>query len=253
MHTRFATACFLAAIGLLNAQDRAPTDAASLAEGEKLYKFHCSFCHGKGDDGMAANLVQAQLRHAPTDAGLVAIIRSGIPGSDMPSALGMTDAEMWKLAGYVRALGRSAPQSVAGDASRGAALYQGKGGCAGCHMVNGKGGRMGPDLSAVGAVRSPSNLRSSITDPDAAIAGGFVSVRATTKDGRTVSGIRLNEDSFSIQIRDGRGAIHSLDKGAIAKLDKNLTKSSMPSYRGRLSDAELDDVVAYLFSLRGGM
>jgi cytochrome c oxidase cbb3-type subunit III len=230
-----------------------PTDPASIAEGGKLYQFHCSFCHGKGDDGMASNLVQAQLRRAPNDAALVNIIRNGIPGTDMPVALGITDSDLWKLAAYVRALGRSTPQSVGGDASRGAALYKGKGGCSGCHMINGAGGRTGPDLSAIGAVRSPSNLRTSLVDPDAALAAGFTTVRAATKDGKIISGVRLNEDTFSIQIRDGRGGIHSLQKSGLAKLDKNLTKSAMPSYRGRLTNSEIDDVVAYLFALRGEM
>ena len=231
----------------------APHGAADLAEGEKLYKFHCAFCHGRGDDGFAANLVQPNLRHAPNDIALTNIIRNGLPGTDMPSALGLTDAEIAKVAAYVRSLGRTAPQKVEGDAGRGRTIYTSKGGCANCHMVNGAGGRTGPDLSAIGAVRSPSNLRSSITDPDAALHPSFVNVRAALKSGTNVAGVRLNEDTFSIQIRDMRGRIHSLDKSEITKLDKGLTKSTMPSFKGRLTDAELNDLVAYLFSLRGGM
>lgn len=244
MKSRFGIAVAIALLG-------ASLSAAQDAEGEKLYKFHCSFCHGRGDDGMAANLVQVHLRRAPTDNSLMGIIRDGIPGTDMPGALGMSDDEVRKVAAYVRFLGRSAPQAVPGDAARGAALYKSKGGCAGCHMINGAGGRMGPDLSAIGAMRSPSNLRSSLVDPDAVLAAGFITAKAVMKDGRTITGIRLNEDTFSVQIRDARAAIHSLQKSDIAKLEKNLTKSSMPSYRGRLSDAETDDMVAYLFSLRG--
>lgn len=242
----------LSAALMMRAQTNVPTDAASIAEGEKLYKFHCAFCHGRGDDGFAANLVQAQLRHAPSDGALVNIVRNGIVGTDMPSALGMTDEEMWKVAAYVRVLGRSAAQHVDGDSKRGASLYQGKGGCAGCHMINGAGGRMGPDLSAIGAVRSPSNLKTSLIDPNASIVPGFTMVKVALKDGSSLSGIRLNEDNFSIQIRDGRGKIHSVDKDGAAKIDRN-PKSPMPSYKTRLNDQEVNDVVAYLTSLRGEM
>lgn len=243
----------LLCIAALHAQPNAPSDSASVAAGEKLYHFHCAFCHGRGDDGFAANLVQHHLRYAPSDLALVNIIRNGIPGTDMPAALGMTDQEIWKLAGFVRKLGRSGGQNVSGNVVQGEALYKGKGGCGNCHMVNGAGGRMGPDLTAIGAVRSPSNLRTSLVEPDAALAAGFIQTKATLKNGSTISGMRLNEDTFSIQIRDMRGRIQSLQKADITKLEKNLTKSAMPTYKGRLNETELDDIVAYLYSLKGGM
>jgi len=228
-------------------------DAASLQAGLKSYQFHCAFCHGKGDDGMAANLVTPNLVHAPTDTSLLNIIRSGISGTDMPPALGMSEEEMLQVAGYVKSLGRSAATSIAGDASSGKALYMGKGGCAGCHMVGGAGGRMGPDLTLIGAMRSPSNLRTSIVDPSAAMVGGWTMVHVTLKSGAKVNGIRLNEDNFYISLRDGKGAMQTIAKSDTTKIDRDLNKSSMPSYEKVFSPAEMTDLIAYLFSLRGAI
>ena len=235
------------------AQIKAPSDEASLRKGHTLYQFHCSFCHGKGDDGMAANLVSANLVHAPTDSSLVNIIRNGIGGTDMPPALGMTDEEMMLVAGYVRSLGRTAPSKIAGDSAKGKALYMGKGGCSGCHMVSGVGGRMGPDLTQIGAVRSPANLRSSLVEPSASIAGTWTMAHVTLKSGTKVSGIRMNEDNFYIHVRDGKGKIHSIAKADATKIDRDITKSSMPSYEKVFTQEELTDLIAYLFSMRGAM
>ena len=110
-------------------QGQVPTGPASLAEGKTLYDLHCAFCHGRGDDGFAANLVSPNLPHAPSDNALFNIIKNGIPGTDMPASLGLTDPDAWKIAAFVRSLGRSAPQSVPGDRAKGAASFKGK--CAG--------------------------------------------------------------------------------------------------------------------------
>lgn len=235
------------------AQIKAPSDEASLRNGHTLYQFHCSFCHGKGDDGMAANLVSPNLVHAPTDSSLVNIIRNGIGGTDMPPALGMTDEEMLQVAGYVRSLGRTAQTSIPGDKAKGRALYTGKGGCAGCHMVGGSGGRMGPDLSQIGAMRSPSNLRTSLVEPSAAIAGGWTMAHVTLKSAAKVDGIRLNEDNFYISLRDAKGKIQTIAKSDATKIDRDITKSSMPSYEKVFTSEEMTDLIAYLFSLRGAM
>jgi len=119
-------------------------------------------------------------------------------------------------------------------------------------MIAGQGGRQGPDLSDIGAKRSPANLRQSLVEPEASIAGGFVLVNLATKDGRKITGARLNENTFSIQVRDFSDKIHSLRKSELAEVKRELGKSTMPSYRS-LSGAELDDLVAYLHGLRGGL
>jgi len=250
--TPMRTLLLLALASLAGAQDKAPSDPASLAAGKKLYDFHCAFCHGKGDDGMAANLVTPVLVHAPSDAALVSVIKNGL-GGGMPGALGMTNEEMWQVAGYVRSLGRTAPTSVPGDVAAGKAIFNGKGGCAGCHMVAGQGGKLGPDLTHIGVMRSPSNLRTSIVDPNAAIVSGWVMTHITTKDGRKLSGIRLSEDQFQINIRANNGQLLSIAKADSTNIQRDLSKSSMPSYAKTLTSTELDNLIAYLFTLRGGL
>jgi putative heme-binding domain-containing protein len=236
----------------------------NLDGGRRLFLRHCAGCHGPdGDGGKGANLAVPRLTHAPDDAGLVAVIRSGIPGTEMPFTR-MTDAEARDLAAFVRALGRRPETRLPGDAARGERLFwAAPANCGGCHTAGDRGGRFGPDLTDVGARRSAAYLRTSLVDPEAAvpdnftvyrrvvaIPDNFLEVRVATRDGRKISGVRVNEDAFSIQLRDASDEIHSFWKDELADLQKRWGRSSMPSYRD-LPAADLDDLVAYLASLRG--
>jgi len=148
-------------------------------------------------------------------------------------------------------LGRLAPEKATGDVANGQKLYAGKGGCAACHTISGRGGAIGPDLSDIGARRSLAYLRESLVNPEAAVPDGFLEVRLVTKNGRRFTGVRLNEDAFSIQIRDLSGDFRSFFKTELAELNKQPGKSPMPSYTKVFTGSDLDDVVAYLDSLRG--
>lgn len=226
--------------------------AAWAQDVERTYQLHCAFCHGRGDDGFASNLRVPRLPRAPSDTTLFQIIQNGIPGTDMPPAIGLSEQEIKGLVKYVRDLGRLAPERVVGNARHGEELFWSKGNCGGCHMVSGRGGRQGPDLTEVGVKRSPANLRQSLVEPEATIAGGFVLVNLTTKLGKKITGVRLNENTFSIQVRDQSDKIHSLRKSDLKEVKREIGKSTMPSYKS-LSGPELDDLVAYLYSLRGGL
>jgi cytochrome c oxidase cbb3-type subunit 3 len=150
----------------------------------------------------------------------------------------------------VRSLGRVPLKPVPGNPTRGAEIYRGKGNCAGCHSIKGEGGISGPDLASVGASRSAAYLRESLVDPQAAVPEGYLLVTVAAKSGQNVTGVRVNEDSFSIQIRDDAGRSYSFWKYEVAHIDKQRNKSPMPSYKGQLSDDELTDLVAYLASLK---
>jgi putative heme-binding domain-containing protein len=139
---------------------------------------------------------------------------------------------------------------VPGDPVRGAEIYRGKGNCTGCHAVGGEGGVSAPDLSAIGESRSAAFLRESIVNPGAAVPEGYLLVTVVPRSGPRATGVRLNEDSFSIQIRDAGGALYSFWKKDLAEIDRQRGKSPMPSYQGQLSDTELTDLVAYLASLK---
>jgi putative heme-binding domain-containing protein len=252
----FAGVGLLAA--MLGAQEDAPASempkltAEDLAKGERLFAGHCAGCHGpRGDGGKGANLARPKLPRASDEKTLFKVISNGIPDTEMPGAWEMIDRELWQVTAYVRSLGRVAQQTATGDAAKGEQLYQSRG-CAGCHAVGGKGGRMGPDLSQIGARRSLTHLRDSLVKPEAETPDGFAWVAVVDRAGGKTEGVRLNEDTFSIQLRDKKDRLRSFWKRDVKQVQVDLKKSPMPSYEKTLTEAEVGDIVAYLAGLGGG-
>jgi cytochrome c oxidase cbb3-type subunit 3 len=226
--------------------------AADLKNGQQLFMAQCARCHGpKGEGGRGTVLTQPRLPHAPDDQALFLVIRDGIKGTEMPGGYALDTREAWQLTAYVRSLGRMPHEAVPGDPKRGQELYQAKGHCSQCHIISGQGGSLGPELTEIGSRRNAAHLRAVILDPGSALPEGFLEVRVVTKDGRRISGVRLNEDIFSIQIRDLNGGVHSFFKEDLKELQKDTGKSPMPSFRGTFSASEVNDLVAYLVFLRG--
>ena len=231
---------------------------------EALFLAHCSSCHGaKGDGGRGPRLNVPRLLKAPDDKALSAVITSGVPGGSMPGTR-MTAEENRQLVAYIRSLGRAEPAESSGNVQRGERLFWDKGNCGACHTVGARGQRLGPDLTEIGIQRGPTHLRMSLVDPEAEIPDNFslyrrvifipdnfLQVRVVAPDGRHLTGMRLNEDLVSIQFRDHSGTLHSFLKAELRELHKDWGRSPMPSYR-TLTEEELEDLVAYLVSLRGG-
>jgi putative heme-binding domain-containing protein len=250
---------------LLFLQTERASSAGEIAQGESLFQAHCAGCHGpKGEGASGPTLAAPTLVRAPTEESLIKVIAEGIPGTEMPRSR-LDTAQIKQIAEFVRRLGKLPPERVTGDPRRGKELYLEKGACAQCHAINGRGGAFGPDLTEIGSRRGARYLRESLTDPqaevpksfslfrgDTGIPENFLQVRVVTKDGRRLGGARVNEDTFSIQFRDAAGRVHSFFKSDLAEFHKDWGKSSMPSYRDLFSKEELDDVVAFLVSLRGG-
>jgi len=226
--------------------------AKDLADGQKIFDSQCAWCHGTaGTGGTGPNLQRTTLRNAATDAALAQLVRTGIPGTEMPSfAIALTERMAWQTAAYVKSLGRTKAKPLPGDPARGSALY-GSNGCASCHVLSGSGGALGPELTRIGTMRGPTYLRDALVKLAATHPPGYLVVKATLNDGGVVRGVRVNEDVFYVLIRDAGGSVHSLEKAKLTKLDRELEASLMPSYASRLSDAQLDDMVAYLSALRG--
>ncbi len=230
--------------------------------GEDLYKRNCAPCHGpKGEGGKGPSL--RLLSRGSDEASITSVIRDGIPGAAMP-AYALAPNQLRPLVAWVRKLASSASAADSAAATRGETLVRGKGACLRCHTIHGEGGFIGPDLSRVGVSHGLEYLRVSLVDPEADIADryglfhwyvrikdDFLWVRLTTRDGSAVEGARLNEDPFTIQIRDFEGGMHSFEKSQLAQIDKRRGKSPMPSFKEVFTATELDDVVAYLSSLRG--
>lgn len=219
-----------------------------IARGKTLFEAQCAYCHGAdGDGGRGANLARPVLRRAPTDEALFRIVNRGIQGTGMPGNA-MSARETWQVVAFVRSLGRVKREPLRGDAVRGAQVYE-SAGCAACHTIHGRGGPTGPDLTDVGARSSPAFLRRSVVEPQADVPSGFRQVRAVTREGRRLVGVRVNEDPFSIQLRDAGGTLYSFFKEELAELATDDGRNAMPSYGERLQPAALDDLVAYLVSL----
>lgn len=219
------------------------------AAGRKIFESQCALCHGQtGGGGRGPALNRPKLGKAPDDAALRSVISEGIP-PDMPGAWQLHPSEVAGVAAYVRSLGALPPETLPGDATRGARIYEAKA-CAACHMVAGKGEGFGPELTGIGARRSAAFLRQTVLKPSATLPEGFQYVAATPASGAAVRGIRVNEDSFTIQLKDAGGRFHSFRKPELKDLRRLEKESPMPSYEGQLAAAELDDLVAYLASLK---
>lgn len=239
---------------------RPRTTPESIAAGKALFEGTCANCHGI--DGSGAN--GPNIRDAGTRLGPEALyqtLHTGVLGSGMPSFSSLGEEKLWQLVDYVSSFGRASGEAALGDPQKGKAVY-GTSGCANCHMIDGQGGSSGPDLSKVGTLRSTALLRNILLDPGANIPTGdslqertqypaYVMYRAVMKDGKELLGTRVDEDSFTIQLRDERGNIHSIQKFDVKEIEPVPGKSFMPSYKSKLTDEQLNDLVAYLAGLGG--
>jgi cytochrome c oxidase cbb3-type subunit 3 len=237
---------------------------AADSDGQHQYKVACAPCHGiQGEGGRGPALAIPKLPRAPDDAALSSIILTGIPGTQMP-ATRMTDSERQQLVQYVRALNKSTPAPVEGNPTTGEQLFWGKASCGHCHTIGSRGGRTGPDLTEIALRRSPAHLRATLLDPAANIPDSFtvyrrvvflpdnfLQVRVVTRAGKSITGLRIDEDAFTIQLRDYDDRLYSFRKNELRELVKDWGKTPMPEYRGILTETELRDLVAYLSSLRG--
>ena len=236
----------------LPAQDHAGHySQADIERGMRIYGSNCTPCHGSGGDHVpSVSLRSGKFRHAVSDEELSRVIAAGIPGTAMPPHK-FDAAELTGIVAYIRSMGSGRAEVAVGDAARGRAVFEGKGACLSCHRVGGRGSRFAPDLSEVGAIRLPQKLENSLIDPTAVMLPMHRLVRAVTTDGKAVTGRRLNEDTYSVQIIDREERLVSLMKAQLREYTV-VKESAMPSYRDKLTPQERADVLAYLVSLTGG-
>jgi putative heme-binding domain-containing protein len=256
-HRLLALVLLLAARPAFHQKPETAPIGGESAAGAQLFETRCARCHGlKGAGGSGPALTRARLRRAADEESLITLIKDGVPGTEMTATWQMDDRELRQVAVYVRSLGRAVVTPLPGSPAKGRALYA-KSDCAKCHAVKGQGGTLGPDLTEVGARRGAAHLRRVMLEPGAAKlvdSEGFLSfliVQVVTHDGRVVQGLRVSEDSFSIQLRDADNRLHSIEKSDLAETKREPASSVMPSYAKTFAGGEIDDLVAYLSSLRG--
>jgi len=250
--------------------DRNPLarDAKAAKAGEYEFRINCALCHGLGarGGGRGPDLTRAQKKHTHSDAEMFQVISNGIPGTAMPAngtngqGVGMTDEEIWQIITYIRSVEVKAPSKPMGNATHGKGLFNGDANCSLCHMVEGKGGRLGPELTSVGGSRTREAIIDSVRNPSRRLAWGltestkefpqeYETVTVVTADGKEIKGVALNEDSFSVQMMDANEQVYFLEKDKLRSFRKSR-ESMMPKYNADvLSDKDLEDIVAYLVSV----
>ncbi len=241
-------------------------DPSAIKEGASLFRSNCSPCHGLNahGGGRGPDLTSGRWTHGSSDSEIFRTISQGVPGTQMP-ANGFEDSETWAIIAYLRSVAPSPQPRMPGDATNGEKLFRGAAGCSTCHMVNGRGGLLGPELSRVGASRSVSYLTESIHEPDKELSDGMLdpnnhyglplvydTVTVILKNGEKLTGVAKNEDTFTLQLLDTNQQLHLLQKRELREV-LHERKSLMPAYSERMiSPAELQDLLAYLETLRGG-
>jgi cytochrome c oxidase cbb3-type subunit 3 len=220
------------------------SDKAAIAAGREQYEAACGGCHGiTGKGGRGPRLAGiARVRNMP-DKMMFETIKEGVKGTPMPP-FSLSEPQIWQLVSFIRNLNATAiDQQVAGDGARGEAFFFGTGKCSGCHMIRGRGGLLGPDLSNLGSTRSVEAIEESLKSPNALIEPGYAGVSVVTLEGQRVSGVLRNESNYSIQILDGAGNFHLFSKRELKELVRRR-KSLMPT--PSLSERDLQDVLAFL-------
>lgn len=223
---------------------------SDLYGGAQAFGIYCATCHGAtGDLVEGVDLGRAAFRQPYSDDDLIGIVMSGIPGTPMPPTPGMSREQAVEIVAYLRSRAAQAEALPPGDASRGAALFAGKGECFACHRVNGQGSRLGPDLSRIGQQRSAAELIASLLEPDALVLANQRYYAVRTLAGEWVEGRLLNHDTFSVQLLDSDERLRSFAKDALA--EHGFLPSPMPSLGESFAAQELADLLNYLVSLRG--
>jgi cytochrome c oxidase cbb3-type subunit 3 len=226
--------------------------AASVAAGRQTFSSICASCHGldgrggeRGPD-IATRPEIARL----TDEETLKVLRGGIPEKGMPAFTELGSAKLMAVLSYIRTLqGKDAQAQAPGDPDKGKELFSGKAGCSSCHMVNGSGGFLGPELSGFGANHNAVEIRAAILNPRERADGRHRAAELTATDGKSYSGIVRNEDNFSLQLQSSDGVFHLFSKSDVAAINYRKEPLMPADYGSKLSAVEVDALVAYLFQV----
>lgn len=228
----------------------AQSPSAPSSPGQALFRSNCAFCHGlTATGGRGPSLVTSELVRAGAPDALQKVIRGGVPGTSMPAFSDFTDTQLGQLVDFLKGLAVHTVKQgpIPGNAERGKQIYAANG-CSGCHQINSSGSVFGPDLSRVGAARPAEYIQTSITDPSADVPIESEGVMVVTNDGKHITGVLVNRDTFTVQLRDTSQRFRMFQNDQVREV-RALTKSLMPPYQS-FSATDLQDLVKYLTTLR---
>jgi putative heme-binding domain-containing protein len=238
---------------LASAQGQNPftSDAKEIEVGRATFRIYCSPCHGiQAQGGRGPDLTTGIYGVGDTDQALYDVIANGIPGTEMPASAPprMTSDSIWRVVAYMRSIANRAQPSLAGDPKAGEEIFWNKAQCGACHRVGVRGGRFGPDVSAVGRARSLAYLREAVVAPDTAITLGHGTVTVVTAAGERITGVERVFDNFSVVLMDSQENLHSFLRSEVQSVKKEQ-RSLMPAYGELLTAKELEDLLSYLAGL----
>ena len=222
----------------------------AIRDGGTKFRSRCAGCHGPDARGYVGPDITGLSASGYTDERIFGIVRRGVPGSEMTPAdpLRVFDREIWQVLAYLDTLKASPSTPASGDAQNGERIFRAN--CSSCHMVNGRGGQLGPDLSRVGSGRSRPVLLNKVRGTSGNVRAGYEAVTVVTRDGQRIRGVKKNEDEFSIQIIDMRERLQGYLKANLTEI-LNEPRTVMPAYSAeQLDDRTLDDLLQYLGTLR---
>lgn len=250
----------VAAAGVLHAQEveekEGPgkknlfTSPSDVNQGRNFFNILCTRCHGRNArGGRGPDLTDGIFRHARTDEQIQGIIFNGIPGTDM-AGMDLTPDLAWRIVAYLRSeekkRGKVIGIPAVGDLVRGAELFK-QNKCATCHWTGSRGGRLGTNLSRLSA--NPDYVRKSLVDPNSQIDIDYQLLQIEMEDGTVLSGRRLYENTYYILMMDEKENLRTIPKNRIEQLNRPH-RSLMPSFKDKLTTADIEDLTTYIFSLR---
>jgi putative heme-binding domain-containing protein len=218
-----------------------------VSEGHTIFNQNCTACHGidGGEGERAPALVGDRRFFRLSEGALYDTIKHGIPGTAMP-ALNIPDDDIWRIVVFIRAMRSSASEvDMPGDVEHGKAVFMGKGGCTNCHMLNGKGGTIGPDLSNIRAQITLQHLKEALTT-DGPIPAGYQPMKIVTRKGEILEGVAKNQDDFSIQLLDAQNHLHLLDRSELKSVEETKNSLMPHNYDKVLTPQEYNDLLAML-------
>ena len=229
-------------------------DSRAAEEGRVAFRGSCGACHGiRAEGGRGPDLTLGTYSVGNSDADLFNVIANGAAGTEMQGFAARYESDdIWRLVSYLRSVaGRGGAAAPTGNREKGSDLFWGKGQCGKCHMVEGRGGRMGPELTLAGRQRSMTYLKESILSPNADLTPGYNTVTVVTRNGKKIVGVQRGFDDFSAQLMDAGENYYSFMKSDVSSMTREFRSLMPDNYRNLFSDVELNDLLAYLASLRG--